>query len=573
MFKKLQILLLFFISNIVNSQNPTLIWEKSFIMPGLEESYFTAELKDSTFLSVGYSNSFSGSNSQIWIINFNKEGNLIWQKQLLVNGYSIPKDLISDNLGNIYLAIGSTAGYSHDKSDVSYGNYDFWIVKLDNLGNKIWDKTFGGNDFDLPESITIGSDNKIYVSGSTGSSISGNKSAQTYGNSDFWVLKLDHNGNKIWEKSYGGNGGDFCRDHTEINGILYLSGHSEISNNQSSFNYVGNSDLWILGINHDGSLVFERIIYGFGSDYSSCITDSKDGNLIIGARSGSTQGYDKSQNNFGYLDFWIIKLSLNGNIIWNQSYGGNDNDSIDDIIVDQHQNILAFGTTASSVSGNKSTILKGWQDYWIFKLNPAGAKLWERTYGSNSYEIARNIVISHDNHIYITGESAGKNSFDKSSIAMNRDPWILKIKDCPPVQDPISQVETVNLGRSISINNNSCLGTIHWYNSNFQEIKIGNPLISAPIFSQTRYLIKCKFEGCMNLNYIPVDVLTKCPDNYIFSIVDNPIGSYISKDFIKINSSIKSNTQFKTNGFISLDPGFTSEDGVVIITEINGCQN
>jgi hypothetical protein len=554
-------------------QTPTIVWNKAFVFSELEQSFKTIELKDSTFITVGYSNTFANNGSQILIANFNKQGEKNWQKLLFTNSYNLPQDIVTDSYDNIYVAIASTSGLYGDKSQAGYGNYDYWIIKFDKFGNKVWDKTFGGTNNDLPESISVGTDNKIYISGTSNSIISGNKSAQIFGNADFWVLKIDQDGNKIWDKSFGGGGSDSCSDHIEVNGIIYLSGHSQTIDNQSSFENIGNSDLWIMGIDHTGSLVFGRTILGFGSDYSSCIYDAKDGNLIIGAQSGSSIGYDKSQTNFGGLDFWIIKMSPDGNIIWDKTFGGNESDAIRDIIVDSQQNIYAFGNTDSNISGNKLSFLRGWRDYWLIKINSSGTKIWEGTYGSNSLEEAGNIILSSDNNLYLTGESAGKNSFDVTWITRNTDCWILKVKECLPIQEPIPITDTVNLGRRKSIFNSSCSGKTVWFNSNLSQVSESNPFLTPPVYNNLQYYIKCKIDGCQSSNFVTVNLTKKCPFNYIIDQSESPEGNYYSKDYIKINRSVETNSSLNSNGYIILEPGFKTNLGIIFSSQINGCNN
>lgn len=573
MYFKFFLFLFLFSTYITKGQNPSIIWENSFILYNNEDSFKTIELRDSTFLSFGYTNSLGTYGCQIWIIKFDKNGGLISQKHLKCNSYVLPQDVKTDNNDNIYLAVGSTAGKYGDKSEVDFGNYDFWIIKFDKFLNIVWDKTFGGNDYDFPTSISIVDENMVYISGTSSSQISGNKTSPNFGNPDFWVVKLDTNGAKIWDKSFGGVGGDFCNDNVEINGIIYLCGHSQIFNNQKSFDYIGDSDLWIMGINHDGNLVFGRQILAFGSDFSKCISNSKDGNIIIGARSGSSQGYDKSQPNYGGIDYWVLKMSLNGDIIWDKNFGGSENDYISDIAVDPQLNLFLFGGSSSGLNGNKQSPSKGWVDFWIIKTNINGQKVWERTYGSNSYEVAERVIISNDNYIYLTGESSGKNSFDKSSIAQNMDPWFLKIKDCPIIQDPDPITDTVNIGRPHTFHNSTCQNQTIWYDSNFNKITLSNNLITAPVVQNSIYYIKCISDGCISQNYVLVDLKTKCPENYILGSSDNPSGNYYSKNFIRINGFIDQNSSLFSNGYITLEPGFRLENGTVFLASPYGCSN
>ena len=108
----------------------------------------------------------------------------------------------------IYLASVSVSPISGLKTENSKGGLDYWIIKLDSAGNIIWDKTIGGNQGDTPKDITIINGNKILISGSSSSGISGDKNEACRANLDYWVYCIDTNANYIWQKTIGGTGED-----------------------------------------------------------------------------------------------------------------------------------------------------------------------------------------------------------------------------------------------------------------------------------------------------------------------------------------------------------------------------
>ena len=91
-----------------------------------------------------------------------------------------------------------------DKSEDSRGSDDYWIVKIDNSGNKQWDKTYGGSDFDYFKSMINTTDGGYLIGGYTQSGISGDKSDPVRGFYDYWIVKIDSDGNKVWDKTFGG---------------------------------------------------------------------------------------------------------------------------------------------------------------------------------------------------------------------------------------------------------------------------------------------------------------------------------------------------------------------------------
>ena len=105
-----------------------------------------------------------------------------------------------------YLAGGFTdSGQSKDKASSGYGFSDYWLLKLDANGSPIWEKTFGGNDQDICNLMVQTPDGGCILGGSSRSGRNEHKSQPNNGNFDYWIVRLDANGNKLWDKTYGGS--------------------------------------------------------------------------------------------------------------------------------------------------------------------------------------------------------------------------------------------------------------------------------------------------------------------------------------------------------------------------------
>ena len=103
---------------------------------------------------------------------------------------------------------GSNSENNGDKTEASRGSLDVWIIKLDGHGNKIWDKRYGGYDSDAADWAVQCTDQSYIIAASSYSNISGEKSENRRGGDDFWILKTDEVGNKTWDKTFGGALGD-----------------------------------------------------------------------------------------------------------------------------------------------------------------------------------------------------------------------------------------------------------------------------------------------------------------------------------------------------------------------------
>ncbi len=175
-----------------------------------------------------------------------------------------------------YILFGTTLSYGA-------GNYDFWLIKTDAEGNKEWERTFGGSDWDGGTSVQQTSDGGyILLGGSYGA-----------GDGDFWLIKTDAQGNKQWERTFGGSDIDWGWSVRQItDGGYILLGYTE------SYG-TGKEDFWLIRTDAYGNKEWDRTFGGSESDWGYSVQQTEDGGYIL---LGCTSSYGA-----GGLDFWLIK--------------------------------------------------------------------------------------------------------------------------------------------------------------------------------------------------------------------------------------------------------------------------
>ena len=188
--------------------------------------------------------------------------------------------------------------------------YDFWIIKLDASGNKLWDKTIGGDGNETASSLSVFQDGSFIVAGSSNSNASGDKSEDSKGGNDFWIVKLDASGNKLWDKTIGGNGNDSASSLLVYQDGSFIVAGSSDSNatGDKSEDSKGGNDFWVVGMDANGNKLWDKTIGGSLEDYHPQIIAGPSGNFYIAGKSASDKSGDKSQDSKGLLDYWIIKL-------------------------------------------------------------------------------------------------------------------------------------------------------------------------------------------------------------------------------------------------------------------------
>ena len=148
----------------------------------------------------------------------------------------------------------SNSSISGDKTVPTNGSFDFWLVKLDSLGLKQWDKGFGGTDADQLYSVQETNDGGYILGGWSASGIGADKSQANFGGFDYWVVKIDSLGNKQWDKTFGGDQNDALFSVIQTANNNYILGgwsQSGISGNKTIANY-GGADYWVILIDSAG---------------------------------------------------------------------------------------------------------------------------------------------------------------------------------------------------------------------------------------------------------------------------------------------------------------------------------
>jgi len=205
------------------------------------------QTSDGGYVAVGITESNNGDISDNhgskdgWIIKVDSEGNLIWSRCFGGSNNDNFFSIYETNNGD-YLIAGITSSKDNDISD-NHGKYDGWIMEVSSTGNKLWSKTFGGSAYDSLSNIIRTSDGFVAV-GYTESN-DGDLS-DNHGFKDGWILKINEVGNKVWSKCFGGNSLDSLWDLIQITDGGYIAvGLTGSTDGDTSGNH-GKDDGWII---------------------------------------------------------------------------------------------------------------------------------------------------------------------------------------------------------------------------------------------------------------------------------------------------------------------------------------
>ena len=301
-----------------------------------------------------------------------------WQKSLGGSYFDEARSIQQTSDGG-YIVAGNS--YSND-GDVSgnHGEWDYWIVKLNDTGNIQWQKCLGGSEFDIAYAIQQTSDGGYIVAGMTESNdgdVSGN-----HGYDDYWVVKLDDTGNIQWQKSLGGSSIEKAQSIQQtLDGGYITAGYSYSNNGDASGNH-GASDYWVVKLDDTGNIQWQKSLGGSESEWAYSIQQTTDGGYIVAGWSYSNNG-DVSENH-GDDDYWVLKLDNTGNIQWQKSLGGSSVEWAHSTQQTSDGGYIVAGWSKSNdgdASGNH-----GETDVWVVKLAGSGVTTYEITTSSEPAE-------------------------------------------------------------------------------------------------------------------------------------------------------------------------------------------
>ncbi len=361
----------------------TLGGEKSDVIKSITNTF------DGGYLVAGTSNSGKLNNKtainigmqDIWLVKVSIEGAIEWQKTLGGLANEDVLDVVKTKEGGFLIAGTSASdGDYYEKAlvdnkelllkkGVNQGNLDYWLVKIDQNGKEVWQKSFGSKYKDVLKKVVELPSGEIVLAGSSNSPMGASKNTVNRGLADWWVLKLDTKGNSLWQKVFGEDGDDQL--------------------------------------------------------YSLLLT--KDDNLLIG---GNFRTYAKDGS--GDSDFVLKKIDFEGNILWENTYSEGDNDVLTDIVQNKDGSLLLSGYCSGKEDGRPKTKdrrqaipKKGTEDFLVLKIGADGEEQWRKNIGTDKKEVLKKSIETRDGGYVLMGTSMPVKARGKN----NANFYIVKLLD------------------------------------------------------------------------------------------------------------------------------------------------
>ncbi len=437
----------------------TKTWDKVIGSRGLDRLQCANPTKDGGFILSGLSDTGPGGvkpfkgygGTDIWVVKLKADKQTIEWQQIFggindegTGGWDFPGSYIEQTTDGGYIfGTSSESGIGGNKTTANKGNKDYWILKLDPLGNITWQKDFGGNNSDQFSIVHELRDGYI-IGGSSSSSVGGDKGSSPYGgagDTDYWVVRLDKSGNKIWDYTYGGKQEDYLTSMLVLNntGHILLGGNSSspaLKGNKTALS-KGGSDYWVLEIDDNGAIYWDQSYGGSGDEFLTDMdVDYKNPEtgeaLLLAGTSKSDISGDKTEknrdNSLQTDDIWLLKCDISGAIEWDKTFGVSYFDDVKDAKFMPDHNIIVGGNTsadggwggfewgAGTDKSQPNIGSTGNTDIWILKLDGStGSKIWDQSIGTTGYDLCTAIWLTSDNAFWIGGFTSEDNNFTNAN--------------------------------------------------------------------------------------------------------------------------------------------------------------
>ncbi len=332
--------------------------------------------------------------------------------------------------GGFLLAGSSQSGVDGSKFTPSRGGYDFWVVKLDAGGEVQWDRAYGGRaDEELWTVLAV--DAGGYILG--GCSYSGqgcDKTEASRGGADFWVVRIDLNGNILWDRTFGGTGDDWLYAIQPAPGGGFLLGGATLSlqGGDRTEPLRGGRDYWVVRIDAFGNKLWDKRYGGPSDDYLQCMLALPGGGFLLGGHSFSGAGGDKTEPSRGGYDYWLLEVDASGNKVWDKRYGGHLDEYCYGLLFTPDGEYLLAGYSYSGIYGDKTQPSRGGSDFWLLRLNDRGGKVWEEVYGGPGDERLYSMAVATDGRYLLAGDSDSGPGGEKTEPSRGGfDGWMIEV--------------------------------------------------------------------------------------------------------------------------------------------------
>jgi hypothetical protein len=360
-----------------SAQSQTLLSQTTWGGAGTDASNGVAVAADGSAYVVGLTDSFTTDqfgqpSAAIFLVKFASDGSLasqrIWNGSTFFGSFQGPGVALGAG-GSVYVA-GATGTNGGDAV----------LLKFDASGNLIWQRTWGGSQFDVANAVATTSDGSAFIVGTTTSFGASGRS--------LFVVKFDASGNLVWQKISDGSEGMAVA--VAPDGSVYAAGTTPRPT------VIGTFDLIALKITSDGALTWQRT-YSAGNvvDPRGGMTVASDGSIYV---AGAIQAPQGGRSGFVDIAALVIKLGPDGSLVFDREWGGSNGETAAGVAVAPDGTVYIAGTSSSFGAGI--------DDAFVLHLSPTGKPADAMTWGGTGIDNGTGVAVATDGTILLAATAS-----------------------------------------------------------------------------------------------------------------------------------------------------------------------
>jgi hypothetical protein len=361
---------------------PNVAWEKTFGGEGDDIGAYVSQTSDGGYIITGATSPTTiEADRDLWLIKTDGDGNVVWEKTYGGEAEDVGICVLQTPDGG-YIVGGITASFGATP-DI----WLIWLIKTDADGNKVWDKTYGGTRVAIINSMILTPEGGYLISGATGTDF--NES------SDAFLIKTDSNGNELWSHAYGGDNYDHLWSvRPALDGGYILVGGTDS---------YGPGDVWLVKTDAAGNEEWNKAFDGKSDDYGFMVQPVEDGGYVLAGV--GAPGISKR-------DFWLIKTDSTGNMLWDKTFGGADDDELTAACQTRDGGYILAGFSPTPANG---------KDALLVRTDADGNEIWEKTFGGAGDDCPTSAVLQNADGDYVLI------GYTNSAGAGGNDIWLVKL--------------------------------------------------------------------------------------------------------------------------------------------------
>lgn len=335
-----------------------------------EHAVSAVQSRNGDYIVSGFTDSYGEGKIDIWVMRTDRRGNELWRVYLGDKNNDWPNAMIETRDGHIVIA-----GHQEKQAGTRYKPElvnDAWVFKLDRNGELVWSETYGGRKNDEAAALVEMADGSFGIAGYSGTF--------SRGKNDIWLLRLTRDGEKMWAKNYGG------KDTEEAHGIIQTPDGNLVVTGYTTSYGNGRADILVMKVDPDGDMIWRRNYGGPGNEAGEAIALTDNGDLLVA-------GWTNSEGS-GSLDGTVLKLNSEGVYQWQRHYGAARKD-------------VFYGLTTLqdgfAVSGYASDPIHGNKSMWAARMSLNGDLIWDKKYTGQDDDLGHSISRTDDGGFILAG--------------------------------------------------------------------------------------------------------------------------------------------------------------------------